>query len=276
MTTQPHDGVDNIAPSTREQAIWNQALDDLRHQLTKSTFDLHLLGSEIAGKEGDTYVVRVDRPASVPWLEARLQDVVNRALSDVVDAPAAVRFVASNDEITSYNTPVRADGAGRGVVDQEEKKPKVKVPSPLQGFYAGKLLINEPPLQVLPTLAEIIGLSEAIFLQQLHYWLVMAENNDRLGKKHNGRWWVYNSAEEWQQKNFRFWTVRTVQRISARLRDYGLILTENLNENTYDRTLWYTIDYSRLDTIFIAWGAYQQAIEAGEKPDKPDWAITTK
>ena len=33
------------------------------------------------------------------------------------------------------------------------------------------LLINESPLQVLPTLATYIGLNEAIFLQQVHYWL---------------------------------------------------------------------------------------------------------
>jgi hypothetical protein len=32
-----------------------------------------------------------------------------------------------------------------------------------------KLLIDEPPLQVLPTLAVRLGLEEAIFLQQLHY-----------------------------------------------------------------------------------------------------------
>ena len=34
-----------------------------------------------------------------------------------------------------------------------------------------KLLINEQPLQVLPSLAEAIGLNQAIALQQVHYWL---------------------------------------------------------------------------------------------------------
>ena len=33
-----------------------------------------------------------------------------------------------------------------------------------------KLLINEHPLQVLPSLATKIGLNEAIVLQQIHYW----------------------------------------------------------------------------------------------------------
>ena len=34
-----------------------------------------------------------------------------------------------------------------------------------------KLLISEPPLQVLPTLVKTVGLNEAIVLQQLHYLL---------------------------------------------------------------------------------------------------------
>ncbi|HDE3362621.1 TPA: DnaD domain protein, partial [Staphylococcus aureus] len=34
-----------------------------------------------------------------------------------------------------------------------------------------KLLIDDYPIQVLPKLAELIGLNEAIVLQQIHYWL---------------------------------------------------------------------------------------------------------
>jgi len=34
-----------------------------------------------------------------------------------------------------------------------------------------KLLIDEYPLQVLPSLAVIYGLNEAIILQQVHYWI---------------------------------------------------------------------------------------------------------
>lgn len=34
-----------------------------------------------------------------------------------------------------------------------------------------KLLIDDYPIQVLPKLAKVIGLNEAIILQQLHYWL---------------------------------------------------------------------------------------------------------
>ncbi len=34
-----------------------------------------------------------------------------------------------------------------------------------------KLLIDDYPIRVLPKLAELIGLNEAIILQQMHYWI---------------------------------------------------------------------------------------------------------
>lgn len=110
-----------------------------------------------------------------------------------------------------------------------------------------KLLINEPPLQVLPTLAAAIGLNDAIVLQQIHYWT----GNPKLGKVHNGRRWIYNSVREWQESNFPFWSEATIKRILSNLKDAGLILAENLNERPYDRTLWYTIDYEQLGKIKI-------------------------
>ena len=56
---------------------------------------------------------------------------------------------------------------------------------------SSRLLITEPPLLVLPSLAIAIGLNEAIFLQQLHYWLQQA------GKERDGRRWIYNTYDEW-------------------------------------------------------------------------------
>ena len=60
------------------------------------------------------------------------------------------------------------------------------------------LLINEPPLQVLPSLACAVGLNEALILQQFHYWL-QHSNNIKDGHK-----WIYNSYQEWH-KQFPFW-----------------------------------------------------------------------
>jgi hypothetical protein len=105
-----------------------------------------------------------------------------------------------------------------------------------------RLLIHEPALQVLPSLAVAIGLNEAIFLQQLHYWLVSSKH------EHEGRRWVYNSLDEWK-KQLPFFGLSTIRRTIDELRKSGLLLVGNFNPSKSDRTLWYSIDYDMLAAI---------------------------
>lgn len=106
-----------------------------------------------------------------------------------------------------------------------------------------KLLINEQPLQVLPSLANIIGLNEAIILQQLHFFLRISRN------KIGGRSWVYNTINDWQAE-FSFWSVKTVQRTIDNLEKSGLVVsTDKFNKMKMDKTKWYTIDYQKLSEI---------------------------
>ena len=74
-----------------------------------------------------------------------------------------------------------------------------------------KLPISEPPLEVLPTLARAIGLNEAIILQQLHCRL------ERSDHEHEGRRWVYNTLEQWQEQ-CPFWSIPTIKRAFTVLR----------------------------------------------------------
>ena len=39
-----------------------------------------------------------------------------------------------------------------------------------------KLLIQDRPIMILPTLAIKIGLNESIILQQIHYWLLTSKH----------------------------------------------------------------------------------------------------
>lgn len=133
-----------------------------------------------------------------------------------------------------------------------------------------QLLIDEPPLQVLPTLAVLIGLNEAIALQQLHYWLwnVRRTGASKIGViDRNGKAWIYNSIAGWQKRNFRFWSEATVKRLFRRLEDtLGLIETRKRfqldldeaparsQEEPPDQTLYYTINYY----------LYNELIEKGE------------
>lgn len=124
-----------------------------------------------------------------------------------------------------------------------------------------KLLIDEPPLQVLPSLAIAIGLNEAIFLQQLHYWLKPDGKYEPHYREHEGvtRPWIYNTyhvkdtkndnTTGWQA-NFPFWSIRTIKRIVTSLKRKGLIIvTDEFNDSSTNRTSWYTIDYKTLDAL---------------------------
>lgn len=103
------------------------------------------------------------------------------------------------------------------------------------------LLINEPPLQVLPSLAVAIGLNEAIVIQQLHYWL----NNPKTGVDRDGYKWIFNTYQEWQE-NFPFWSTSTIQRIFSTLEESGLIISEQLDKKSHDMTKFYRLNYDKL------------------------------
>lgn len=104
------------------------------------------------------------------------------------------------------------------------------------------LLIQEPPLQVLPSLAKAIGLNEAIVLQQIHYWL-RKSNNVKDGHK-----WIYNTYNAWQ-KQFPFWSIPTIRRTITSLEKQGVIVTGSFNKAGFDKTKWYRIDYQKLESM---------------------------
>lgn len=106
------------------------------------------------------------------------------------------------------------------------------------------LLINESPLQVLPSLAVALGdLEEAIILQQIQYWM----NNPKSGRVGaDGRKYIRDTYKEFLLQ-FPWMKERTLKRKVKRLEDKKLLIVANLNKSKYDRTKWYSIDYDRLN-----------------------------
>ena len=127
---------------------------------------------------------------------------------------------------------------------------------------ASTLLLAGDVLMVRKELASLLGLIEAIVLQQLSYWLNEYARNPQ--HQYEGRTWVWNAINsqsgrsDWQE-NFPFWSSRTIERIFKKLRDRKIVLTERLR--TGDNTLWYTIDFDRLETL---------ADDASRQNDIPD------
>lgn len=99
----------------------------------------------------------------------------------------------------------------------------------------------EKPRYYSPTLAKIIGLSAAIFLQELAF---------RLNPEHNknfydGRLWVYNSYDQWAERLG--FSAKTVQRAVAVLEQRKVLLVGKNPRAGWDRKNWYTIDFEELD-----------------------------
>lgn len=119
-----------------------------------------------------------------------------------------------------------------------------------------KLLFNEEPITINRLAARVLGLNEAIVVQQIHYWLEI--NRKAKINFHDNRTWTYNTYEKWQSENFDFWSARTLKRIFTGLFDKEILIKGNYNLHKYDRTLWVSINYDKLDEIL---SEYEKNVE---------------
>lgn len=107
-----------------------------------------------------------------------------------------------------------------------------------------RLLHSEHPIVINSELARIVGLNEAIVMQQLNYWIKGTVS----GVEKDGMRWIYNSHAEWV-KQFPFWSVDTVKRTFSSLKKQNLVLVEQLSKDRHNRTNYYTINILRLAEI---------------------------
>jgi hypothetical protein len=109
---------------------------------------------------------------------------------------------------------------------------------------ASNLLIDDHPLVVIPRLAVLIGLDEAIVLQQVRYWLSDARNP----RVHEGRRWVRFTHQEWATQIPR--SLRTLGTVFRQLEARGLLVaTTVLNTVRGDQTRGYAIDFGILSAL---------------------------
>ena len=112
-----------------------------------------------------------------------------------------------------------------------------------------ELFIDKSKTLIVNTdLALVLGdLNEAIVLNQLNYWI---EINKKAEKNLvDGKYWVYNSYNDWRINNFPYWSEKTIQRTFTRLENKGVVLSANYNKLAIDKTKWYTIDTEKLQEL---------------------------
>jgi hypothetical protein len=103
-------------------------------------------------------------------------------------------------------------------------------------------LTDDGVIPISPQVAVMFGINAAAFLQQLHFLLSSAKEDGKLYNYVDGQWWVYYSYPNWTKK-LPWLKPKTVQRIANDLAKRGVISTRVNPHKTWDRSLWYRLDY---------------------------------
>lgn len=74
--------------------LWSSVLKTLQGQMTKATFEAHLLGST-ATRENGTLTIAVRGVHSAEWLDGRLRPVIARAVNHAAGDELALEFVTA-------------------------------------------------------------------------------------------------------------------------------------------------------------------------------------
>ena len=83
-----------VLEASLEDIIWSETLSLLQGQMTKAMFNSVMQGTRLDGAQNGAYVVQVANDMTKDWLDNRLRNVVERALSSVVGHPVRVEFRA--------------------------------------------------------------------------------------------------------------------------------------------------------------------------------------
>jgi hypothetical protein len=108
-----------------------------------------------------------------------------------------------------------------------------------------QLLISEPPLQVLPTLANTVGFYESIVLQQVHYWLKLPFSRHLI----QGNFWVSYTPELWERQ-FPFWDQNIIRRVLKSLVRREVLAFHQTRDS--GKAKYYTINYQALGELIAS------------------------
>jgi|GEM_PF-4138997 len=122
-----------------------------------------------------------------------------------------------------------------------------------------RLLLDEPPLVLQKSLAVVLGLNEAILIQQIHYWTTISEPDEE------GNVWVVKSQDD-LEKAFPFWSKKTISRITTALKNREILTA--VQAKNWNRTYKYMINYGQLEADTVRMHA--DKLSAWKETDCPD------
>lgn len=131
------------------------------------------------------------------------------------------------------------------------------------------LLFDEPPIAFSPTLARLIGLHEAILLQQIHYWLHHKSRDPGRYQDYfiDGRFWVKWNVQEMMEYVPLGKSADPYKRTVKLLKEQSILLVAQHWKSRYINTNFYSIDYQNLEFLIKQSAVHGTGGNATERAD---------
>lgn len=129
-----------------------------------------------------------------------------------------------------------------------------------------KLLIDERPLTVLPSLIALVGMERAVILQQVHYACQQPKSGAILSDNYK---YVWNTYQDWQKDYFPFWKPENIKKHFLILEKEGYLVSCQPRLKYGDATKYY-----RVDEDFIADKTFENNIVNSDTPhSQPEYPM---
>jgi hypothetical protein len=92
--------------------------------------------------------------------------------------------------------------------------------------------------------AKKYGIEGAILIYNIRFWILKNKANNR--NFINGRYWTYNSVDAFS-KLFTYMSRQKIARELRKLEELGVLVSDVLSENKYDKTKWYSLSETVLN-----------------------------
>jgi len=99
------------------EQTWQVALDQLKHQLTRATFNTWVKNTRLVNYTGNTYTIGVKNTYAKDWLENRLMGTIENTLSNTAGDSVQVKFVVMSPK-KSENESLFMESNGKNGKEQ--------------------------------------------------------------------------------------------------------------------------------------------------------------
>lgn len=117
-------------------------------------------------------------------------------------------------------------------------------------------------------IAQTYGVNEAIFLENIAYWIWHNKANDK--HFYEDRYWTYNSQKAFENL-FPYWSRQNLRTIIKSCLNQNLIIKGNFNKSNYDHTQWYSLTEEGLKLFNkISDGGCNQPVDMNKSTNRSD------